>query len=187
MSYDLASILSRKLVRRGYQSNGPTSLKRRSIRETLLAVGLLATLVPSTMAQARTVTDNDARAVALAFIRAFEFHDVDAARRISGMPFLAEDKRLLVSKEDFDTYFREALAVARPDALPDRVLAVRDFEGTRSLASPSKLGLHDKVMRIGDILVVVARGGDRGVVLIGERAGKIVVVGFGSCEGDRFC
>ena len=152
------------------------------MRITFLSVGLaLAMLVLSAVAQARTITDTEARAVTLAFIHALERSDMHAARRISGMPFLAEDDRLLVSEEEFEAYFREALAIARPDAFPNRVLVVRDF------ASPSKLDLRNQVMRSGDVLVVIERAGERGVVLIGDRGGKIVVVGFGNCEGDGFC
>lgn len=158
------------------------------MRITFLSVGLaLAMLVLSAVAQARTITDTEARAVTLAFIHALERSDMHAARRISGMPFLAEDDRLLVSEEEFEAYFREALAIARPDAFPNRVLVVRDFEGTRDFASPSKLDLRNQVMRSGDVLVVIERAGERGVVLIGDRGGKIVVVGFGNCEGDGFC
>ena len=149
------------------------------MRITFLSVVLaLATLVLSAVAQARTITDTEVRELTLAFINALKRSDIDGARRISDVPFLAEDDRLLVSEDEFDAYFREALAIARPDAFPNQVLVVRDFEGTRHLAGPSKLGLRDQVMRSGDVLVVVERSGERGVVLIGDRAGEVVVNGI---------
>ena len=157
------------------------------MRITFLSVVLaLAALVLSAVAQARTITDTEVRELTLAFINALKRSDIDGARRISDVPFLAEDDRLLVSEDEFDAYFREALAIARPDAFPNQVLVVRDFEGTRHLAGPSKLGLRDQVMRSGDVLVVVERSGERGVVLIGDRDGEVVVNGFGSCDGDAY-
>lgn len=138
-------------------------------------------------AQARTITDNEARAAALAFIEALADENVAEVRDISDLPFLAGDDRLLESDEEFADYFGEALAVARPNALPQQVLRVRDYQGTRNRTNPGKLELRDKVLRAGDVMVVVSRARERGVIMLGDRAGRIAVIGFGNCEGDGLC
>jgi hypothetical protein len=71
-------------------------------------------------AQARVITDNEARAAALAFIAALADGNVTEIRDSSDLPFLAEDDRVLENNEDFAAYFREAIAIARPDALLSR-------------------------------------------------------------------
>jgi hypothetical protein len=157
------------------------------MRHLLLSVGLALALVLSSVAQARTITDNEARSVAFALVNALAANDIGAALRISSLPFLAEDRRLLATSEDFAVYFREALAIARPGAFPEQIVSIRDYWGTRSHLHADKLRIRDNVLRAGDVLVIMRHADEYGVVMVGDRDGKTVVLGFGSCEGDSLC
>jgi hypothetical protein len=151
----------------------------------MLALAAPALYVPAALAQdsapANTLTNEAINDCALAFLKALRKKDVGEALKHSGVPFVAEDARLLKTEAELRDYLTKMLkAMTDEAALPNAVFGVLDYGGSRAATAKESLALRDQVLSKADHLVGIGRDGiSRGVLLVKAVAGKPVVVGIG--------
>lgn len=115
-----------------------------------------------------------------AFLKALRKQDLDGALALIAAPFVAEDTRLLATKDDVRAYLTEMLANVKPTELPNAVLSVLDYEQSRAVTAAQALALRDAVLNKGDLLVGIGRDGlSRGVLLVRASDEKPTIVGVG--------
>lgn len=158
---------------------------RASRRSFLLAaaLGLAALSVPAAESRAQdpALTDDAVNECALAFLKALRKKDVGEAMLHSGVPFVAEDARLLKTEGELRAYLTDMLKKQTDDSvLPNAVFGVLDYGGSRGATAQEVRALRDQVLTKADRLVGVGRDGfSRGVLLVKAVAGKPAVVGIG--------
>jgi len=155
-------------------------------RAGFLAAALMLAAPPSfdageALAEEATLSDEAVNDCALAFLKALRKKDVGEALAHSGVPFVAEDAKLLKTEAELRAYFTEMLKAQTDDAvLPNAVFGVLDYGGSRGATAKEALALRDQVLTKADRLVGIGRDGlSRGVLLVKAVAGKPVVVGIG--------
>lgn len=133
------------------------------------------------LAQEAALTDDAVNEVALAFLKALRKKDVGAALMQAGLPFVAEDARLLKTEAELRAYLTQMLKAQTDDSvLPNAVFGVLDYGGSRAATAKEALALRDQVLSKADRLVGIGRDGfSRGVLLVKAQDGKPVVVGIG--------
>ena len=155
-------------------------------RVGFLAAALMLAAPPSfdavdALAEEAALSDEAVNDCALAFLKALRKKDVGEALAHSGVPFVAEDARLLKTEAELRAYFTAMLKAQTDDAvLPNAVFGVLEYEGSRGATAKEALALRDQVLTKADRLVGIGRDGlSRGVLLVKAVAGKPVVVGIG--------
>lgn len=133
------------------------------------------------LADEAALTDEAVNDCALAFLKALRKKDVGAALLHSGVPFVAEDAKLLKTEAELRAYLTAMLKAQTDDAvLPNAVFGVLDYGASRGATAQEARVLRDQVLTKADRLVGVGRDGfSRGVLLVKAVAGKPVVVGIG--------
>lgn len=155
------------------------------MRAVLLAAALLLAapgIHPAiVLAEDAALSDAAVNECALAFLKALRKKDVDLALSHSGVPFVAEDAKLLKTEAELRAYFTEMLKAQADDAvLPNAVFGVLEYGGSRGATAKEALALRDQVLTKADRLVGIGRDGlSRGVLLVKAKDGKPVVVGIG--------
>lgn len=158
---------------------------RTLMRVLMMATALLAVLpvfpAPIARAQDAVLSDEAVNDCALAFLKALRKKDVGAALLHSGVPFVAEDAKLLKTEAELRAYLTAMLKAQTDDAvLPNAVFGVLDYGASRGATAQEARVLRDQVLTKADRLVGVGRDGfSRGVLLVKAVAGKPVVVGIG--------
>jgi hypothetical protein len=160
----------------------PMRASRRSFLRAA-ALGLAALSFPATELQAQdpALSDDAVNECALAFLKALRKKDVGEALVHSGVPFVAEDARLLKTEAELRAYLTDMLKKQTDDSvLPNAVFGVLDYGGSRGATAQEVRALRDQVLSHADRLVGVGRDGfSRGVLLVKAVAGKPAVVGIG--------
>lgn len=155
-------------------------------RAGILAAALMLAAPPcfdagEVLAEEAALSDEAVNDCALAFLKALRKKDVGAAMLHSGVPFVAEDAKLLKTDAELRAYLTEMLKAQVDDSvLPNAVFGVLEYEGSRGATAKEALALRDQVLTKADRLVGIGRDGlSRGVLLVKAVAGKPVVVGIG--------
>ena len=157
------------------------ALKRTVILAAALALAAPAIQATPAHAEEIVLSDEAVNDCALAFLKALRKKDVGAAMSHSGVPFVAEDAKLLKTEAELRAYFTEMLQAMEDDSvLPNAVFGVLEYEGSRGATAKEALALRDQVLTKADRLVGIGRDGlSRGVLLVKAVEGKPVVVGIG--------
>ena len=155
-------------------------------RALILAAATLCAAAPNfhateSLAQESALSDEAVNECALAFLKALRKKDVGEALLHSGVPFVAEDARLLKTEGELRAYLTDMLKKQTDDSvLPNAVFGVLDYGGSRGATAQEVRALRDQVLSHADRLVGVGRDGfSRGVLLVKAVAGKPAVVGIG--------
>jgi hypothetical protein len=156
------------------------------MRALILAAAILFAAAPNfhptvALAQESALSDEAVNECALAFLKALRKKDVGEALLHAGLPFVAEDARLLKTEPELRAYLTQMLKAQTDDAvLPNAVFGVLDYGGSRAATAKEALALRDQVLTHADYLVGIGRDGfSRGVLLVKAQDGKPVVVGIG--------
>lgn len=147
-----------------------------------LAFGLGALSLPAaTRAQDAALSDDAVNDCALAFLKALRKKDVGEALLHAGVPFVAEDAKLLKTDAELRAYLTDMLKKLKDDSvLPNAVFGVLDYGGSRGATVEEVRVLRDQVLTKADRLVGIGRDGlSRGVLLVKAKDGQPVVVGIG--------
>lgn len=146
----------------------------------MLALAAPVVSSPAAVAQDSAPTDEAINDCALAFLKALRKKDVGEALKHAGVPFVAEDSRLLKTEAELRAYLTEMLKAQDDSVLPNAVFGVLDYGGSRAATAQESLVLRDQVLTKADHLVGIGRDGlSKGVLLVKAVAGQPVVVGIG--------
>ena len=143
---------------------------------------LLAILVfsPVVMAADSSASDDAARQVAAAFLKALAGKNAEDAVKVSDAPFITPEQKILTSKDAVRDYLKTMLAGASPDDLPNAILGVVPYEKSREVTDAKVLKMRDQVLKAGDRLVGIGRDKmARGFLLVRVRGTSAAVVGIG--------
>lgn len=145
-----------------------------------LLIGAAAILASPARADPSAAQMDAASDAVRAFLKALRKKDLDGALARVDAPFVAEDARILASKDDVRAYLTEMLANVTPAELPNAVLSVLDYGDSRAATTADVLKLRDTVLNKGDLLVGIGRDGlSRGVLLVHAGAATPLIVGVG--------
>ena len=151
-------------------------------RRALLALLASAPLLLSTLARAQdnAALNDAAKDAVLTFLKALRNEDMDAAMQFVAAPFVAEDAQIFATESEVKAYLADMCLQLPAAEMPNEVLAILDYDQSRTATAPEALKLRDAVLAKGDLLVATGRDGlSRGVLLVKANGGKPVVVGVG--------